>query len=357
MAQKIVAFGVALLVGLFIMFIGMFIMANEPTKLIEDMRVGFKQDKFYDASRQRELLVNFWYPSASAQPEVLSDNAVFNGFSATPNARFDEGLKPLVILSHGSGGSRVSQAWLATELANQGALVVALNHPGSTSGDSAAQTNILAWHRPLDVSFVIESLLRHGAYRHHVDPARISVVGHSLGGYTALALGGGRLSQGDYIRYCQEMPIHPDCAFYQQGGVDLQKINSARFESSYRDPRVKGVVAIDPAFAGAMNFSDVSSASDMLVILPSELSAEGYDLKGKALVERNSERMSTATVEGAHHFSFLQSCKMAGYYLIKLMDEQGHLLCQREQNTTRAEVHQVTVKLTLDYLRAQGLMN
>jgi len=48
-----------------------------------------------------------WYPAISDQvPELIGQNALFYGFHAYRDATTDSEPKPVVPLSHGSGGKR-----------------------------------------------------------------------------------------------------------------------------------------------------------------------------------------------------------------------------------------------------------
>ncbi|HEX5088583.1 MAG TPA: alpha/beta fold hydrolase [Nocardioides sp.] len=93
---------------------------------------------------------------------------------------------PLVVISHGTGGSGKEMGWLARPLAAAGFSVLSLDHHGNSYVDGYLPEGFLfAWERPRDISFVLDTLgLGH---------ERVGVAGFSIGGYTAAALTGPRL--------------------------------------------------------------------------------------------------------------------------------------------------------------------
>jgi predicted dienelactone hydrolase len=93
-----------------------------------------------------------------------------------------DGRFPLVVISHGSGGTPATHRELARYLASRGFVVAVPEHPGNHRGDnSLADTAELLARRPRDVLAVADGC--RGAFS--LDE-RFSIVGHSMGAYTGL---------------------------------------------------------------------------------------------------------------------------------------------------------------------------
>jgi predicted dienelactone hydrolase len=95
---------------------------------------------------------------------------------------------PLIVLSHGSGGSPDSYTQLATAWAADGFVVAMPRYPLSSSVNEGANASDVV-NQPADVSFVITKVLAESAAADtplsgRVDPEHIGVAGHSLGGAT-----------------------------------------------------------------------------------------------------------------------------------------------------------------------------
>ncbi|MDT0470041.1 alpha/beta hydrolase family protein [Streptomyces gibsoniae] len=95
---------------------------------------------------------------------------------------------PLVVVSHGTGGSGSNMEWLVRPLHEAGFRVAALDHHGNNYVDGYEPEGFLhVWERPRDVSFALDVLAR----EQPLGP--VGVAGFSLGGYTAAALAGARV--------------------------------------------------------------------------------------------------------------------------------------------------------------------
>jgi predicted dienelactone hydrolase len=137
--------------------------------------VAVRTVRLADPARGRELPCDVWYPRADAD-------------AAVPLA----GRLPLVVFSHLSGGHRRSSAFLCTHLASHGYAVAAPDHSevvvpelvgfdAETSDARAARVAAVVASRVPDVRLVLDQLAD------EFDGTRVAIVGHSFGGWTALA--------------------------------------------------------------------------------------------------------------------------------------------------------------------------
>jgi predicted dienelactone hydrolase len=166
-------------------------------------RAGVRTVELRDASRDRVLPVEIWYPIARDATDGTAniyriDLPLYGPVAAmcTPARRdaapLSSGSFPLVIFSHGFGGIRFQSFFLTEFLATHGFVVAAPDHPTNTLADFArfgddAVTAQSAVDRPLDVLFVRDALLRGiDGLAIGIDPARIAVSGHSFGAWTAI---------------------------------------------------------------------------------------------------------------------------------------------------------------------------
>lgn len=112
--------------------------------------------------------------------------------------------RPLIVFSHGIGGSRAGYSYLGQHFAQQGIASLHVQHVGSDrtlwSGNPLTLVSRLqgaaheneAMHRVRDLSFALDRLLAgpHGA---QVDIERIVAAGHSYGANTAMLAAGARV--------------------------------------------------------------------------------------------------------------------------------------------------------------------
>ena len=102
---------------------------------------------------------------------------------------------PLVLFSHYSGGVRTTSSFLCAHLASHGYVVAALDHSevvdprlarrdGETPAERSDRVRAVIAGRVPDVRFLLDQMLGRDG---ELDASRIGIVGHSFGGWTALA--------------------------------------------------------------------------------------------------------------------------------------------------------------------------
>ena len=306
-------------------------------------------------SAARALEMTVWYPTASQAPiEKAGENPAFVGVDVIPNAPPLPGAHPLLVLSHGYNGNWRNLSWIATAMSAEGYIVAAVDHPGTTTFNQNVAEAKKLWRRPQDLSQVINALIADPGVSGEVDVGRIAALGHSLGGWTVMALAGARFDTERFTTDCRQHALLAGCHLRQKLGFDLP---SSRPEllKNYRDKRVKAIVALD---AGAVRgFSPESLAT---IHLPLLILAAGVDtpevdsgLESGYLASGAAARWVTfERVYGATHFSFMQQCKTGAEALINEDSPGEGVICHDGDGVTRADIHQRLIQQISLFLNA-----
>jgi predicted dienelactone hydrolase len=170
--------------------------------------VGVRTIQARDMARDRLFACEIWYPAAPrhAGEDLALDTQ--DGFTApmlaapqrqwaVRDAAPDPETFPLIIFSHHSGGHRRAATFLCTHLTSHGYVVAALDHSevvapelarrqDETEEQKSARREAVIASRVPDGRFLIDCMLNVGAGI-SLDAGRIGIVGHSFGGWTALA--------------------------------------------------------------------------------------------------------------------------------------------------------------------------
>lgn len=180
--------------------------------------------------------------------------------AATPDAPAIPGPKPLVVISHGNGGSNLGHHDLAAYLASHGFVVATLNQLGDYFRDTSkvGQIEVLAG-RPVQVKATITTLLGDSRWKVLIDPNRIGVAGFSAGGYTSLMVAGATPRFVRFSDFCQHYPQDKDvcghadefkAAAAKQGKTIEQVLDEMQGQlgryGDTADSRVKAIFAMAP---------------------------------------------------------------------------------------------------------------
>lgn len=232
------------------------------------------------------------------------------------------GKRPLVVLSHGSGGNPWQHSDLAKQLVQAGFVVAAPFHSGDNSRDHdhSTLTTWTNWQlRPTQITATIDAMVASSKWQVRTD--RVGVYGMSAGGHTALTLAGGKWSADRLRQHCNRY-IRQDFQICSEGHGSLKgdwldwirltrtlvRVNySMRDETlhGHVEPRVAAVVVEVPAMA---EFDLQTLASSPRAIGVVQALSDQYinpALHSGALLKACRHCVELASVAGAGHLSFL----------------------------------------------------
>lgn len=303
--------------------------------------------------RGTDVDFNIWYPATPGGKRVtVGGNGVFYGTPAGRDAPHQPGRFPVVVISHGAGGNAGQFGWIASELTQAGFVVVLPNHPGTTTGNASAEAAIRVWERPADVSAVLDEITSNAGDYPYIDTDRISILGFSAGGYTAMATAGARVDPDLLQGFCDDTDHGmSDCAFLAHFGVDLHAFDLSPAAQDLRDARIKTAVIIDPGIVETMTLQSLAQIDLPMLIL--NLGDEDTIPVG-VYARAAAELIPDATygiVEDAIHFSFLAQCKPKG---AQILANEGELdpLCDDAGGRPRADIHEELSDVIVTYLQA-----
>jgi len=286
-----------------------------------------------------------WYPASGVgATQPVFDSKVFQSVWVQTDAAIRPGRWPLVLLSHGIGGHWRSLSWLGAGLAQQGAVVVGVNHPGSTFGDYNLRRSLDHGTRANDLKTALDALLEDASIGPYIDPQRIYAAGFSFGGWTALSLGGLRGDLDAYARYCAQSG-HRHCRDIARQRIDLTQQDALSWNRSYRDTRVKAVAAIDPGLHQGLNVTHASDMVDDVLLIglgqgADRLPDTDFSAPGATLVSI-LPHARTEVFAPAFHFSALPVCKPEGAKL--LAEDNDDPVCTDPPSTDRPALHEQIV--------------
>ena len=266
---------------------------------------GFQQGLAADPDG-KPLQVGIWYPSAApTQPLTLGPTTM----SVAVNGAAQGTALPLVVMSHGTGGSYLGHFDTAIALADAGFVVAAVTHRGDNHADQSRSADIM--DRPRQISRVIDHMLSTWDGRAAIDPARIGMFGFSAGGFTTLVSIGGIPDFSTVGPMCRQYPADFACQLIarssNQGAAPLVASGPP-----VADARIKAAVVAAPALGFTFAPDGLGSVrvpvqlwrAEDDAVLPHPRYAEAVRL---ALPQTPDYRV----VPKAGHFDFLVPCSSA----------------------------------------------
>jgi len=316
--------------------------------------VGVTNLKIPTAHHDRPMKMSVMFPAEGGTETVLGENPVFFGTTLSDHAESLPGKYPVILLSHGWGGNYTRMAWLGAGLAAKGAVVVAVNHPNSTTGDIQYQSALNHWTRAEDLSAALDYVLKDPALGPFVDPARIYAAGFSYGGWTALSMAGLRGRRAGFEAYCKAAGDGSDfCRMLKKQGVEISGLDRANYEASYKDKRIAAAAAIEPGLTWDLTPSDVSDLDVPVLLIGLGQGKDRLDATDTSAAGSNFEALLPAArveiIAPANHFTALGLCKPAGAAL--LAEENDDPVCTDPPGTNRQMVLDRIIDLIAEHFK------
>ena len=289
--------------------------------------VGFREILVPDPG-DAPIEVGIWYPSdavPAAVPLGLETQRV-----ATDGAIAGHDL-PLIVMSHGTGGSFASHYDTAIALAEAGFVAAALTHTGDNFGDQSRAAHII--DRPRQLHVVLSYLLTDWPEREKLDPARVGVFGFSAGGFTALVAAGGTPDFSAIAPHCAAYPQEWTCRMLAERHVDLATIAVPPASAWVHDDRIKAAVIAAPALGytfGKQGLAGVHVPVQLWGAADDEVLPLAWH--AGAVDQALPTPPNYTVVANAGHFSFLAPCGPA-------FAERVPAICRDAPGFDRAAFH------------------
>lgn len=293
--------------------------------------------------------IAIWHPTHQAEPaEIAFTNPVFEGVLVVSDVPIAAGKHPVILLSHGLGGSIKSVAWLAHGLAARGAVVISVSHINSSWKSFELSEGIKHWTRAQDLSHTLNVVFADPDVSGHLDHSRIMAAGFSFGGWTALSMGGARANHAGLLATCKTETDLNFCPLLLSEEINFRDINPTIWENSFKDYRINHVAAIDPSFVWGLEASDLSELVKSVILIglgngTDRLMDTDFDSSGFASYIPDAQvlRLVPAT-----HFTAMPLCTPSGEDILK--DEKDDPVCTDPTGTDRHIAHQRIIDLLAD---------
>jgi predicted dienelactone hydrolase/intracellular septation protein A len=291
--------------------------------------VGFQQVTIPDPE-DRPMQVAVWYPSNA--PTASHSFESFHQTVAVDGAITGSHL-PLVVISHGTGGSAAGHYDTALALAEAGFVAAAIEHTGDNSHDrrySFTRRNFT--ERPRQLKLAIDYLLIEWSGRDHVAAEKIGGFGHSAGGFTVLVAIGGVPDFALAATFCKEHSEDWGCV--RARAVATGAPTEAASEPNWtHDRRIKAAVVAATALGHVFTRAGLAGVTVPVQLWQAENDQIAVQRWSSDVIKANlPSPPETRLVPLASHFAFLAPCSPA-------LAEQVKEICDDPPGFDRTAFH------------------
>jgi predicted dienelactone hydrolase len=268
------------------------------------------------------------YPSSDARPDAETQLGPYS-LEAQMGATIATGEFPLILLSHGSGGSMFGHHDLAATLARHGYVVAMPEHAGDSYRDrSGFATDRVMLGRAWQASAVISAVLADAQFMPHIDTKRVGAAGFSAGGYTTLLLLGAKPDFARFQPFCAKYPKTPEICDHATRTIQI----TIPQPPPTADARVRAAFAMAPlslildadGLKGVRNPVFLYTGAKDPVLIPAE--------NAKRISKLLPNLYRYREVEGAGHYVFLAPCSAE-------LAKAAPSICTDPRGIDRATIH------------------
>lgn len=283
-----------------------------------------------DAGHSDHVRYTVWYPAqpgVQQQPLTIGPPGapLFVAGSSAVDAPVAQGRWPILLLSHGNGGSARMMGWFGTALAHSGYVVVAVDHPGNNGVDAMTEAgSILVWNRVDDLAAALAAVQTDPALAPHVDAARLGLVGYSAGGFTALVAAGARPDMSRLAAFCNASPKDGVCmpqAENPEITVERRMAAAAtpelapwvaRSAEDRRIPNVRAVFLMAPAIVQAFESGELAQLEAPLSVVVGDADAVASPASNSEVIAEANGNARLQVLPLVGHYDFLANCTELG---------------------------------------------
>lgn len=284
-----------------------------------------------DAEHRPDLRITVWYPAAEGAAETPliigpPDAPLFDIGSSAADAPFAEPAKrkPVVLLSHGFGGSARMMGWFGTALARQGYVVIAVDHPGNNAVDKMTPAGAsLWWNRPGDLAAALAKVKGDPLLGSQLDLRRVGAAGFSAGGFTALAATGARVDVDHMNAFCADHPEDGVCKPQIEFPVSAEQrkalladpavqTNRVTASGAHAIPEVRAAFAMAPALVQAFDPASLASLRKPVHVVLGDIDQVAPPQTNGMVLGEVVPGAEVTVLTNVAHYDFLSTCSAQG---------------------------------------------
>ena len=263
-------------------------------------------------SLEAPFAIAIWYPtSATPWPTTPLGLTLMN---VARDGTIAGNRLPLVILSHGNGGSPGNHVDLAMALADAGYVVAAPMHTGDNIQDSGGLSSRIFWtNRNHEVRGTIDFVVNTWQGRDRIDAGRIGAFGFSAGAFTVLTTIGGHPDLRVVPSHCASRREFVCDALLASNSPLMRQGTEPVDQDFTADARIGAAVLAAPGLGFTFGGGGLQDVRVPIQLWTGEIDRVAPDATNGAVIRSEvGAKVEAHSVRGAGHASFLAPCPFWG---------------------------------------------